>query len=99
MVDDDIGCCERALQDYRKCTATFIELVPVKEKLKNNTLWEGVVHVFTIRGRPKAEKAYAWTSLVEGSEELQYITVLHEGKITSPQDAVRAVIWEDWGRR
>ena len=98
--DDDIGCCERALQDFHKCTPTYIESVPVQETLKDNTLWEGVVHVFRIRGRPKAEKAYAWTSLVEGSEELQYIAVLHEGRITSPADAVRAVIVrENWNRR
>jgi hypothetical protein len=95
--NDDVSCCERALQDFHKCTPTFIESVPVKETLKNNTLWQGVVHVFKIRGRPKAEKAYAWTSLVEGSDELQYFTVLHEGRITSPQVAVRAVIWENWG--
>ncbi len=77
----------------------FIEPVLVRETLEDNTLWEGVVHLFKIWGRPKAEKAYAWSSLVEGSEELQYFAVLHEGRITSPQDAVRAVIWEDWGRR
>ena len=35
--DDDIGCCERALQDFHKCTPTYIESVPVQETLKDNT--------------------------------------------------------------
>ncbi|MGC1780562.1 MAG: hypothetical protein WBB34_21715 [Xanthobacteraceae bacterium] len=56
------------------------------------TVWEGVVHVFTVHGHPKARKAYAWSSPIEGSDKRRFFAVLHEGPVKSPVDAVRAAI-------
>jgi hypothetical protein len=66
--------------------------VPVKETFDGKTVWEGVVHIFKVYGHPKAHKAYAWSSPIEGSDKRRFFAVLHVPPITSPQDAVRAAI-------
>jgi hypothetical protein len=33
-------------------TATLSQSVPVRETFEGNTVWEGVVHVFRLEGRP-----------------------------------------------
>ena len=62
--------------------------VPVKETHGGATVWEGVVHVFDIAGHPKATRAYAWSSPIEGSDKRRFFAVLHLPPITSPADAV-----------
>jgi hypothetical protein len=79
--------------------ATFIAVagVPVVvwlTKLVWPATWEGVVHVFNLEGHPKATRAYAWSSPLEGSDRRRFYAVLHLGgiRIRSPLDAVRAAI-------
>lgn len=81
-----------AVESQHGCTATLIQSVPVRERHGNVTVWEGVVHVFTVHGHPKARKAYAWSSPIEGSDKRRFFAVLHEGPVKSPVDAVRAAI-------
>jgi hypothetical protein len=50
------------------------------------------VHVFDLEGNPKARRAYAWSSPIEGSDKRRFFAVLHMGPIKSPVDAVRAAI-------
>jgi hypothetical protein len=52
----------------------------------------GTVHIFDLEGHPKATKAHAWSSPVEGSDERRFHAVLHLGGIRSALDAVRAAI-------
>ena len=40
--------------------AHYIESVPVKEVFRGETVWEGVLEVFELRGHPTASKVYAW---------------------------------------
>jgi hypothetical protein len=77
-------------QDGRKAVLSAVE--PVKEVWEGKTVWEGVVHVFDLEGHPKATRAYAWSSPVEGSDKRRFYAVLHLGGIRSPLDAVRAAI-------
>jgi hypothetical protein len=52
-----------------------------------------VVHVFDLEGgHPKATRAYAWSSPIEGSTKRRFFAVLHIGPIKSAVDAVRAAI-------
>jgi len=46
-----------------------VEAVPVKETFQGKTVWEGTVHVFDLEGYPKATRAYAWSSPIEGSNK------------------------------
>jgi hypothetical protein len=55
-------------------------------------VWEGVVHVFDLKGHPTASRAYAWSSPIEGSDKRRFFAVLHQGLVKSPVDAVRAAI-------
>jgi hypothetical protein len=66
--------------------------VPVSETFNGEPVWEGVVHVFDLRGHPTAKRAYAWSSPVEGSKRRKFFAVLHVPPVTSPVEAVRAAI-------
>jgi hypothetical protein len=83
---------KRAVESQHGCTATLVQAVPIKETFEGKTVWDGVVHVFTIHGHPKARKAYAWSSPIEGSDKRRFFAVLHQPPVTSPVDAVRAAI-------
>ena len=83
---------KRAVEAQHGCTATFIQSVPVTETFDGKTVWEGVVHVFTVHGHPQANKAYAWSSPIEGSDKRRFFAVLHLPPVTSPVEAVRAAI-------
>lgn len=83
---------KRAVENQHGCTAMFIQSVPVKETFEDKTVWDGVVHVFKIHGHPQANKAYAWSSPIEGSDKRRFFAVLHQPPVTSPVEAVRAAI-------
>jgi hypothetical protein len=83
---------KRAVESQHGCTATLIQSVPVKETFDGKIVWDGVVHVFKINGHPKANKAYAWSSPIEGSDRRRFFAVLHQPSVTSPVEAVRAAI-------
>jgi hypothetical protein len=70
----------------------LVDALPVKELFEGKTAWEGTVHIFDLEGHPKATRAYAWSSPVEGSNRRLFYDVLHLGGIRSPLDAVRAAI-------
>jgi hypothetical protein len=53
---------------------------------------EGVVHVFELTGHPKASRAYAWSSPIEGSDKRRFFAILHLGPVTGPVEAIRAAI-------
>lgn len=82
----------RAVEAQHGGTATLADALPVKEVFQGQTVWEGTVHVFDLDGQPKATRAYAWSSPVEGSTKRRFYAVLHLGGIRSPLDAVRAAI-------
>jgi hypothetical protein len=88
----DFDDLKQAIEGQHGGIATRIQSVPVTETFEGKTVWEGVVHVFALAGNPKAAKAYAWSSPIEGSAKRRYFAVLHMGGITCPQDAVRAAI-------
>jgi hypothetical protein len=86
---DELRC---AIESQHGGVATFVEPIPVEETFDGKTVWKGVVHVFDLSGHPKATRAYAWSSPIEGSDNRRFFAVLHTGAIKSPQDAVRAAI-------
>jgi hypothetical protein len=82
----------KAVESMHDCKARLAQSVPVRERHGDATVWEGVVHVFDLTGHPKATRAYAWSSPIEGSDKRRFFAVLHMGGIKSPIDAVRAAI-------
>lgn len=81
-----------AVESMHHCKARLAQSVPVRERHGNKTAWEGVVHVFDLTGHPKATRAYAWSSPIEGSDKRRFFAVLHVPPVTSPVEAVRAAI-------
>lgn len=77
--------------------ATHIESVPVKEKFKGATVWEGIVEVFDLVGHPTAFRVYAWSHETDDPQNpRRHVTVLHSHPIKSAQDAVKAAIVQEF---
>ena len=86
---------KRAVETQHGCTATLVQSVPVRERHGDATVWEGIVHVFDLTGHPKAMRAYAWSSPIDGSNKRRFFAVLHLPPITTPAAAVRAAIVQE----
>jgi len=84
---------KQAVESQHGGKAALVDVLPLKETWKGQTVWEGVVHVFDLEGHPRATRAYAWSHLVgDAGERRRFFAVLHLGGIRSPLDAVRAAI-------
>ena len=94
-MDVSVDQLQRAVEGQHGGKAALVEAVPVKETFQGETVWEGTVHVFDLEGHPKATRAYAWSSPIEGSTKRRFYAMLHLGGIMTPQDAVRAAIAEE----
>lgn len=77
------------------CDATYVETVPVVEEFQGETIWQGDVEVFDIRGHPKATRGYGWGYVASESEGRRYFTVLELPPVDSPQTAVKAAIMSE----
>lgn len=85
-----------AVEGLHNCHATYRKVAEVRETFEGRTTWEGIVHAFDLKGHPEAEVAYAWSSLVEGSDRRKFYAVLHIPPVDSPEAAVRAAIVSDY---
>lgn len=80
-------------QSFRKlhgCEAKHVETVPVVERFKGKTVWEGEVEVFSLKGHPKAKRGYAWAYNKEKGSDT--VAVLELPPVISPRTAVQAAI-------
>ncbi len=83
---------KQAVESQHGGKATFVQAVPVHEEHGGQTVWDGTVHVFDLKGSASgAFRAYAWSHEVEGGKR-RFFAVLHLGGITGPVEAVRAAI-------
>jgi hypothetical protein len=70
-----------------------LESVPVKEPFQGQTVWDGVVEVFRLKGHPQTDTVYAWTHGTDDpANSKRHVTVLRIPPIVSPKTAVQAVI-------
>lgn len=83
---------KQAIEGQHGGKAVLVDALPVKEVIQGKTVWEGVVHVFDLEGRPKATRAHAWSSPIVGGDKRRFYAVLYLGGIRSPLDAVRAAV-------
>jgi hypothetical protein len=86
---------KKAIELLHHCRALYVEDVIVVEKFGSDTVWEGTVSVFDLKGHPQTNKCYAWSSPIDGSTKRRYYTVLHLPPVDSPEKAVRASIVQD----
>jgi hypothetical protein len=90
-VNAEIQRMRRAIRDLHGVEGSHLRSERVRETLQGQTVWEGVVEVFALKGHPKAGLAYAWGQETEGGGR-RYVAVLGMPPIKSAQDAVRASI-------
>ena len=95
-MSDYIGEIQAAFLKLHGCEATYVETVPVHEQFQGQTVWQGDVEVFDIRGHPKATRGYGWSHVTgEHDQGRRYFTVLELPPVTSPQTAVQAAIMSE----
>ena len=75
--------------------ATHRESVPVKETWRGQTVWEGIVEVFTLHDHPQTDTVYAWSHETDEGPK-RHVTVLHIHPALSPLAAVRAAIMQEY---
>lgn len=93
--DQYIEELKAAILNVHGATATHVETVPVTEEFQGETVWQGEVEVFDIRGHPKAKRVYGWGFIVNENEGRKYVAVLEVPPVNSPQTAVQAAIMSE----
>jgi hypothetical protein len=89
-----------AIRDLHGCEAEHVGFESVTEVFKGQTVWEGEVEVFNIRGHPKAKRAYAWAHASgKDDRDKRYVAVLELPPVDSARAAVRAAIVEEAKRK
>lgn len=77
--------------------ATHRASIPVKEVFNGQTVWDGIVEVFDLKGHPNTDTAYAWLHDTGDPEKpFRPVTVLRIHPALSPVDAVRAFIVQEF---
>jgi hypothetical protein len=77
--------------------STHSQSVPLKEVFNGKTIWEGIVEVFDLHGRDKANTAYAWSHATDDpTNPKRHVTVLDIPPAVSPETAVRAAIVQEF---
>jgi len=82
---------QKAIRDLHGVEGTHLRSEPVHETFQGETVWEGIVEVFALKGHPKAGLAYAWAHATDDGGR-RYVAVLGVPPIKSAADAVRAAI-------
>jgi hypothetical protein len=84
-----------AIRHLHGCEATWVESVPVHEKHRGKTVWEGEVQVFDVKGHPKATRVYAWSHATEGTRR-RFHAVLHVPPVDGPVMAVKTAVLAEY---
>ncbi len=95
MTEVEVEELKQAVERMHGGTATFVQSVPIDENFGGLPVWQGAVHIFDLADNPKATRAYAWSSPIEGSTKRRFFAVLHIPPITSPVEAVRTAIAQE----
>ena len=82
---------KKAILDLHGCDSSHLRSERVHEMFEGETVWEGVVEVFSLKGHPKAGLAYAWSDATDDGGR-RYVAVLGLPGIKSARDAVLASI-------
>ena len=83
----------KKIKEIHDCKATHLGSEDVKETLTGETVWEGVVHIFTTLDHPDAYHIYGWACQnYDQSKNMEYIAMLAKHPIDTPQKAVHAYL-------
>jgi hypothetical protein len=86
---------KKAVEKAAGCEAVHINTEIVVEVFCDEVLWEGPVEVFSLRGNPRASRAYGWSDGNGEGDGGHYTAMLEIPPVTSSSTAVRAaILWE-----
>ena len=92
MIEVPTDQLKQAVESQHGGTATFVQSVLVHESFMGQTVWDGTVTVFDLKGSPSgAFRAYAW-SYERPDGKRRFFAVLHSPQIVGPREAVAAAI-------
>ncbi len=89
-----ISVLQEAVERLHKCQAVHSKTVAVHEAFQGQTIWEGDVEVFTVKGHARATRCFAWVLLQNGHPP-RCIALLDTWPVTSPGAAVKPAIAMD----
>ncbi len=90
---DYIAELQDAIRRLHGCESTHVETVPVTEMFRGETVWQGDVEVFNIRGHTRATRAYAWAHASGKNDKgTRIVTVLELPPVDSPESAVKVAV-------
>ncbi len=92
----DVPRLRRVIRDLHGVESSHLRSERVHEQLEGQTVWEGVVEVFALRGHPKAGLVYGWSQETEEGGR-RYVAVLGVHPIKSALDAVRVHLVAAYG--
>jgi hypothetical protein len=72
-----------------------VRAVPLLEAFGGRPDWYGVVQIFDLGGHRSADRCYAWSSRIEGSDRRRVFAVLQTPSIASPADALHASVLQE----
>lgn len=81
-----------AVERLHGSRAQLVRAVPLVEAFGGRPAWYGVVQIFDLGGHRSADRCYAWSSRIEGSDRRRVFAVLQTPSIASPADAVHAAV-------
>jgi hypothetical protein len=81
------------VNQLHRCDSKHLESVPVEEMFQGKMVWQGIVEVFSLRGHPKAKRAYAWSHVAgKNDDDERFVTVLELPPVISAATAVKVAI-------
>ena len=81
----------RVIRDLHGVDSSYVRSERVHETFEGQTVWDGVVEVFSLKGHPKAGLAYGWGEETDDGGR-RYVAILGMSPIRSARDAVLASI-------
>jgi len=78
-----------AIRETHGCEALYVSTVHVRETLKDDPDWDGLVKIFELIGHAEAKRCYAW-SYRDGKEN-RTVAILEVTPVTSAEIAVSSV--------
>ena len=86
---------KRAIRKLHGYHSVWLRSEPVHEIFEDETVWDGTVEVFELRGHPSATLCYAWETPPVGGCKSRFYAVLRAWPVDSAAAAVRASIIQD----
>jgi hypothetical protein len=87
----EIRRLQKLIRDLHGVDSSHLRSERVVLTYQDETVWEGVVEIFGLKGHPKAGLGYAWSQETDGGGR-RYVAILGMPPITSAADAVQVFL-------